>query len=250
MVERKDIFASEKIGKILSPAQKVIVFGVLATAILFFVYSFVFMTPFSDLYQLDGPFLFSRMINFGLIPIAKLPRKGNISAYVFSLASGDPVGMNMAWYTYFARNELQVFNHWIFNLGFFGLIAAFIPLIYGSQKRKIYYKTNLVVNPAVGVFNLYIGIHFLVQLIMNQQLVWSQDYHMINAYKTYLEDNTAKIVKNFYSAADSNAIFIIGYLLAICLIVFAIGMMLLTFVKYQYHKRQPQIDLSKVKINE
>jgi len=251
MISREQLFTSKKLGKSLSPAQKIIVFGVLITAILFFVYSFIFMTPFSDIYQIDGQFLFRSMIKFNLNPIPGLDPKGNISAYIYKLdGSGDIIGMNMAWFTYFSKHDLQTFNHWIFALGFFGLIAALIPFIYASQKRKIYYKTNLIVNPVVGTFNLYIGIHFLVQLIISQKLVWSQNYQIINAYKTYLEDTSATSIKTYFSQSDSNAVFIIGYIIAFALIVFAIGMILLTYAKYQYQKRQPQVDLSKVNIHE
>jgi len=252
MVSREGLLASPKLGKALRPAQKIIVFGGLITVILFFVYSFIFMTPFSDIYQFDGELYFNRIYKFGLTKemFEGLVDKGNVSPYVYYLRKGDIAGLNLGWFTYFTRHELQTFNHWIFIVGLFGLIAALIPLIYGSQKRKIYYKTNLIVNPIVGCFNLYMGIHFLVQLIMNQMLVWSQNYTVINAYSTFINNNNAKSIVYTYSAADSNAIFIIGYVIAFALIVFGVGYILLTFLKYQHQKRQPKVDLDKVTIHE
>jgi len=252
MISREELFTSPKLGKALRPAQKIIVFGVLITVILFFIYSFIFMTPFSDIYQIDGRLYFNKLANFGLTPadFEGLQYKGHVCPYVYYVMSGDKAGLNLAWFTYFTKNELQVFNRWIFIVGFIGLIAALIPFIYGSQKRKIYYKTNLIVNPVVGAFNLYMGIHFLVQLAINQKLVWSQNYKVINAYKTLIENPEATSIKTYYSASDSNGVFAIGYIIAIALIVFGIGYILLTYFKHEYQKRQPQVDLSKVQIHE
>lgn len=252
MISREEFFKSEKLGKAIRPCQKIFIFGGLAASILVLVYSFIFMTPFADLYQLDGFFLFEKMKNFNLFEsmYAGLQPKGLVNPFVYSLRNGNKVGMNLAYFTNFTRNELQGFNKWLFALGFFGIVASIVPLVYASQKRKIYYKTNLIVNPIVGTFNLYIGVHMLVQLIMNQVLVWSQDYHIINAYQTYIENNTATTVKIFFKKSDSTGIFVFGYIIAALVILIAIGTILLTKYKYEYQKRQPQIDISKVSIHE
>jgi len=250
MVERSEIFSNDKIGKILKPSQRIIIFGAIVASILLMIYSFIFMTPFADLYQIDGVFHFHKMSQFGLSMIEGLSPRGTVNPYVYGLTSGDIIGMNLAYFTDFTKVELQIFNKWMFALAFFGIIASLIPLIYGSQKRKIYYKTNLVVNPAVATFNLYIGIHMLVQLIMNQILVWNQNYEIINAYQTYIEDNTATQIKTFFRKSDSNGMFAFGYIIAFAIIAFAVLTIVLTVVKYKHQKKQPQIDLSKVKIHE
>lgn len=252
MVKRDEIFKSDKLGKILSPAQKVIIFGALIAAILVFVYSFIYMTPFSDLYQIDGPFLFQKMAPFGidkeLIDSFGFPKE----AYYFSpfFESEDPVGVNLAFFTSFTRHELQVTNHWLFAFGFFGLIASIIPLVYFSQKRKIYYKTNLVTIPVVAGFNLYIGVHMLIQLILNQMLVLSKtnEYILVNAYQSYLNGETT--LHEYFHTTDSIPIFVIGYVIAAAVIIFAISSVLLTIVKYKHQKNQKQVDLSKVVIHE
>lgn len=252
MPSRSDIFTSDKLGKILSPAQKIVIFGSLFAAILVFIYSFIYMTPFSDLYQIDGPFLYQKMarlhITKEMIDSLKLP----IEAYYFSPFSGENVGLNLAYFTSFTRTTLQSVNHWLFNLGFFGLIASIFPLIYLSQKRRVYYKTNLVVVPAVAAFNLYIGIHMLIQLISTQMLVLSKsnEYYLINAYQTYLNNSEATVVHEYFHTSDGNSIFIIGYIIAIAVIIFALASATLTFLKYKYQKKQKQVDLSKVVINE
>jgi len=237
-------------NKTLSIAQKVIIFGALFSAIFVFVYSFILMTPFTDLYQLDGGFLFTRMKQFGILP-AHL--EGLVDdAYFYSPVTGKKIGVNLAYFTSFTRNELQVFNHWIFALGFFGIIVSIIPIIYMSHKRKIYYKTNYIVIPAASTFNLYVGIHMLVQLIMNQTLVASKanNFTLLNAYQTYINDTDATTIIEHFKASDSNWVFAIGYIIAISVILFAIFGYVLTYVKYKYQKKQPVIDLSKVSINE
>ncbi|MCQ2795022.1 MAG: hypothetical protein MJ214_02270 [Bacilli bacterium] len=252
MEKRDEIFKSEKLGKILSPAQKVIIFGTLITAILVFVYSLVFMTPFSDIYQIDGGFLYQQMAQLGITKEVIATYKLSSEAFYVSPFTGKEIGLNLAYFTSFTRNELQVFNHWLFVFGFFGLLASLIPFIYFSQKRKIYYKTNLIVIPAVAGFNLYIGIHMLIQLIANHTSVLSKvdDYYLLSAYQTYINDSSAEAVHEYFRVTDSNPMFIIGYIIAAALILFAISSCLLTFFKYMHQKNQEQVDLSKVVIHE
>lgn len=245
---RKDFFTPERFGKILSPAQKVIIFGGLFSAILVFIYSFIFMTPFSDLYQIDGQFLFTRMINFGLTEEQYAGLE--IGAFYFSPMTGEKIGMNLAYFTSFTRNEFQVFNHWLFAFGVAGLLVSLLPFVYFSQKRKIYYKTNLVVNSAVGGFNLYIGIHMAIQLVINQKLFWGKDLTLINAYETYLNDNSATKIVDKFTHAGSNGVFIFGYFICLAVIAFAALTILLTVAKYLYQRKQPKVDLSKVVIHE
>lgn len=251
MVSREDTLKKDKLGKILTPAQKVIIFGTLIVSILVFLYSFILMTPFSDLYQIDGHFSFQSIVNFTQIDLEEIIAKYPEAIYV-SPITGQQYGIDLAYFTSFTRVELQAFNHWLFALGFFGIIASLVPLVYFSQKRKIYYKTNLIVVPAVATFNLYIGIHMLVQLITNHVLVLGKTdgYQLINAYQTHIDDPFATNIVERYHVTDANAIFIIGYVIAALVISFAIASILLTIFKYKHQKSQKQIDLSKVVINE
>lgn len=247
----RDLFSKDNIGKALPKLQKIIIFGCLFASIFVFIYSFILMTPFSDLYQVDCPFLFHDMARFNIVLPSNLP----VEAYCYSPSDpNNPIGVSLDFFTSFTRNQLQVFNHWLFNLGFFGIIASLLPLVYFSQKRKIYYKTNIIVNPLVASFELYIGIHMLVQLITNQSLVLSQGvgYQLVNAYQTYLNDKTgqASQITEYFRPTDGNVVFGIGYFVAIVVIVFAIANIALTIFKYRYQKSQPQIDLSKVEIHE
>ncbi|MCQ2792124.1 MAG: hypothetical protein MJ208_01225 [Bacilli bacterium] len=252
MARKESIFKSEKFGEKLSRSQKIVIIGALIVAILLFIYSFIFMTPFSDLYQIDGSFSYQRLAQLGIteqmIDGYNLPDE----AFYISPISGEEIGLNLAFFTSFTRHELQVFNHWLFIFGFFGLLVSLIPLVYFSQKRKIYYKTNFIVVPAVATFNLYIGIHMFVQLVLNHVMVLSKvtDYKLLSAYQTYINDSSATTIQEYYRVSDANPMFLIGYLVATLIIVFAIASYVLTFLKYKYQKNQEQIDLSKVVINE
>ena len=81
------------------------------------------MTPFSELYQIDCPFYFHNMFRFGIrkedLEAMQLP----VAAYYFSPSSGEQIGISLDYFTAFTRNQLQVFNHWLFAFGFFGIIA-------------------------------------------------------------------------------------------------------------------------------
>lgn len=254
MATRDDAFKSEQFGKKLSRAQKIIIIGALIAAILVFVYSFIFMTPFSDLYQIDGAFSYQRMAQLGItkeyIESFQFPKE----AYYYAPLHPEegPIGLNLAYFTSFTRNELQVFNHWLFSFGFFALLVSLVPFIYFSQKRRIYYKTNIIVVPVVAAFNLYVGIHMFVQLVFNQIaiLAKSQEYLLISAYQTYINDSSATKINEYFHVTDSNPMFVIGYIIAILVIAFAISSCILVALKYKYQKKQPSVDLSKVHINE
>lgn len=251
MARRDNTINQDKLGKILSPAQKIIIFGGLIAAILVLLYSFILMTPFSDLYQIDGHFSFQSIASFTQINLQEIINKYPDAIYV-SPITGQKYGIDLAYFTSFTRAEMQVFNHWLFTFGFFGIIASLIPLVYFSQKRKIYYKTNLIVIPVTAGFNLYIGIHMLIQLITNHVSVLSMadGYQIINAYQTHIDDPFATTIVEHYHTTDANPIFIIGYVIAAVVILFAISACLLTLVKYKHQKSQKQVDLSKVVIHE
>lgn len=252
MAERDSVFKSEKFGKKLSKAQKIIIIGALITAILLFIYSFIFMTPFFELYQIDGSFSYQRLAQLGItkdiIAEYNLPPE----AYYVSPFFGKEIGLNLAYFTSFTRHELQVFNHWLFIFGFISLLVSLVPLIYFSQKRKIYYKTNFIAIPAVATFNLYVGVHMLVQLIMNQTLILAKvnEYYLVSAYQTYINNSRATDVIEYYRVTDSNPMFIIGYIIAFFVIAFAIASCVLALFKYLRQKNQEKVDLSQVVINE
>lgn len=244
------MFNKDSVGNKLPRLQKIIIFGCLFASIFVFIYSFILMTPFSELYQIDCPFYFHDMIKFGItkasIDLLKLPSEA------YCTAGGG--GVNLDFFTSFTRNQLQVFNHWLFNLGFFGIIASLLPLVYFSQKRKIYYKTNFIVNPLVATFELYIGVHMFVQLVMNQSLVLSQGigYKLVNAYQTFINDKTGTVteITEYFKPTDANVIFGIGYFISIVVIIFAIANIVMTVNKYRYQKSLPKVDLSNVVIHE
>lgn len=240
--------------KQLTKAQKVIIIGALVSAILVFVYSFAFMTPFADLYRVDCPFLFQKLLHFGITEQQLEGLNLPDAAYYYSPFSEIPmrVGLNLAYFTSFTRNELQVTNHWLFNFGFFGLLVSLIPFVYFSQKRKVYYKSNFIVIPAVAAFNMYIGVHMFIQLVSNHMMVLSKGntYWLVNAYQTYLNDNAATEVVEYFHTSDGNVMFVIGYLIALAVMVFAILGCVIAFLKYRYQKKTPPVDLSQVHINE
>lgn len=248
MPTREEVYQGKQITKL----QKVAIIGTLVMAILLFVYSFIYMTPFSDLYQIDGPFLFQKMARFGITREVIDTYHLAEEAFYWSPFSGEEVGLNLAFFTSFTRHEFQATNHWLFNFGFFGLLVSLIPLVYFSQKRKVYYKSNFIVIPAVATFNIYIGVHMFIQLVSNHMLVLSKtdEFYLINAYQTYINDNEATDVIEYFHTGDGNVMFVIGYLIAIAIIVFAILGCIVAFLKYRYQKKTPPMDLSQVHINE
>lgn len=239
-------------GKQLTKIQKIAIIGTLVTAILLFVYSFIYMSPFSDLYQIDGPFLFQKMVNFDITSEVIDSYHLAPEAFYWSPFSGEKVGLNLAFFTSFTRHEFQATNHWLFSLGFFGLLASLVPFVYFSQKRKIYYKSNFIVIPAVATFNLYIGIHMFIQLVSNHALVLAKtdEFYLINAYQTYINDNSATKVVEYFHTSDGNFMFVVGYLIALAIMAFAILGCVVAFLKYRYQKKTPPVDFSQVHINE
>ncbi len=92
----------------------------------------------------------------------------------------------------------------------------------------------------------------LIQLIANHTSVLSKvdDYYLLSAYQTYINDSGATEVHEYFHVTDSNPMFIIGYVIAGAVILFAVSSCLLTLFKYLHQKNQKQVDLSKVVIHE
>ena len=123
--------------------QKPLLITVFVLAILFFVYSLIFMTPFYEIYLYhNGIFTKSNLAKFGI----------NYKDYAeecWIIRNGNFAGLNMANFSSFTNGEnMQAFNHWMFNFGFIGIFVSCLLFISRSTKRKTYYLFNYKIGRA------------------------------------------------------------------------------------------------------
>lgn len=223
--------------------QKPLLITVFVLAILFFVYSLIFMTPFYEIYLYhNGIFTKSNLAKFGI----------NYKDYAeecWIIRNGNFAGLNMANFSSFTNGEnMQAFNHWMFNFGFIGIVVSCLLFISRSTKRKTYYLFNYIINAIVSCFGLYVGLSLLIQLTNWQAVTNNVDFYILNAY--YSSSNSLTEVANYYSPSTFSWVFTSGYILSVIIIIANVSLLGFTGSKFAHSLKHKPIDVSGVKIYE
>lgn len=241
----KDQNTSKNLNYYLVKFQKPIVFALFFVMILAFVYSLIFMSPFYDIYILNGRLSFTNADFYG-IDYSMFDKVKDVDA--FSWRNGKPFGLNMEYFVSFTRNELQVFNQWIFNTSFIGILISLLLFVYFSQKRKRYYLTNFISFLIVLAFDFYLGFSLLVKTSEAQLITGQARYDIINASQSVI--NLDDTLVTYYSAETFNWIFTVGYALAGVIICVALIGLVLLVLKFISQRKEKAIDTSEVVIHE
>ena len=241
----KDQNTSKNLNYYLVKFQKPVVFALFFVMILAFVYSLIFMSPFYDIYILNGRLSFTNADFYG-IDYSMFDRVKDVDA--FSWRNGKPFGLNMEYFVSFTRNELQVFNQWIFNTSFIGILISLLLFVYFSQKRKRYYLTNFISFLIVLAFDFYLGFSLLVKTSEAQLITGQARYDIINASQSVI--NLDDTLVTYYSAETFNWIFTVGYALAGVIICVALIGLVLLVLKFISQRKEKAIDTSEVVIHE
>lgn len=238
------------VGRIMQITQKVAILTLFFSMIFMILYSLIFMTPFYNIYKLDQPFLFKNMTQFGdLADRYKETYKDVTEAFTFNAVTGNMNGVSLKYFTDYTRKDgIQVYNHWLFNFGVIGLLVSILPFVFFSQKRKRYYVSNYIVIGISSVFNLYVGLSILINGAVWRQYVAGQNFEIINAYTSYLNEQTSII--EYYSMDKLTWIFDLGVVVGVVIIASAIFSVAMAVCKFLYQRKMPKIDFSEVKINE
>ena len=100
--------------------QRPLMTGLLVAVLVLLVYSFLFMTPFYDMYILDGRFLNSNLEKWG-IDYTTLPE----GSYLYKGDTGRVIGISVTYFTRFTREGyLQSFNHLLFTFAIIGILLV------------------------------------------------------------------------------------------------------------------------------
>lgn len=246
----KEISHHKDIRKIMQKLQKPIIFTLFFLTIALFAYSLIFMTPFYQLYKIDGQFLNAGLKNYGLVI-------GDYADEALYKRNSTVLGLNMAYFTNFTRQAggLQDFNHLLFSLGFFGIIIGLCLFLFNGQKRKIYYLSNYITIGASSAYSIGVGSYVLFTLIGWQQyMATNVDYKTINAFKSYQDlvtDSSGNpLVKEYFKTSSFNYMFIIGYIISALMIIAGICAICYIVYKIMDQKKHPGLDLSGVNIDE
>ncbi|MBQ4060917.1 MAG: hypothetical protein IJD46_02700 [Bacilli bacterium] len=241
----KDQNTSKNLNYYLVKFQKPVVFALFFVMILAFVYSLIFMSPFYDIYILNGRLSFTNADFYG-IDYSMFDQVKDVNA--FSWRNGKPFGLNMEYFVSFTRNELQAFNQWIFNTSFIGILISLLLFVYFSQKRKRYYLTNFISFLIVLAFDFYLGFSLLLKTGEAQLITGQARYDIINASQSVI--NLDETLVNYYSAETFNWIFTVGYILAGVIIGIAVIGLVLLVLKFISQRKEKAIDTSEVVIHE
>ena len=236
---------SKNLNHYLVKFQKPLVFALFFVMILLFAYSLIFMSPFYDVYILNGRLSLTNANKFG-IDYSMYDQVTNVDA--FSWRNGKVFGLNMEYFVSFTRNELQVFNRWLFNIGFIGILVSLLLFVYFSQKRKRYYVTNFVSFLAVLAFDFYAGFSLLLKTKEAETIAASARFDIINAAQSVI--NLDDTLVTYYSMDTFKWIFDLGYLLAAVVILIAILGVVLLVLKFISQTKEKAIDTSEVIIHE
>ena len=236
-IQRKDL------NKVLVKLQKPVILFMFAVMILMFVYSFVFMTPFYNLMLIDGNLPKRAFDTYGIVA-------DNYPKEYFNKAGG----LNLSYFIVIFRPlvdgdkpAMQVFNHWIFNWSFFGILVACLLFVFFSQKRKRYQASNFIVCLITIAFEFYVGFTLLSKLSYHQGLVEQLDYDVINAFTAYRTTTGTPAV---YEFENFSWIFTVGKVVALVVVLAAIVGSALLVAKALYQIKNKPIDISEVNINE
>jgi predicted membrane protein len=203
------------------------------------------MSPFYDIYILNGRLSFTNADFYG-IDYSMFDQVRDVNA--FSWRNGKPFGLNMEYFVSFTRNELQVFNQWIFNTSFIGILISLLLFVYFSQKRKRYYLTNFISFLIVLAFDFYLGFSLLFKTGEAQLITGQARYDIINASQSVI--NLDETLVNYYSAETFNWIFTVGYILAGVIIGVAVIGLVLLVLKFISQRKEKAVDTSEVVIHE
>lgn len=250
----KDQKTSKNLNYYLVKIQKPLVLSLFAIMVIAFVYALIYMTPFFDIYQLetyikkaDAEFY---GVDFSIFENNEIYK----SALQYNLSGTKVVGINTGFFIEFTRKDLQSFNHWMFNTGFIGICVSLLLFVYFSQKRKRYYITNFVSFLAVLGFDFYVGFSLLLKTINCQNVVAGARFDILNIAMTLsLNNDTSSIpevVGNHFSAASLNWVFVIGYIIAIAIILLSLIGLVFLALKFVHQLKEKEIDTSEVVINE
>lgn len=223
-------------GDILMKIQKPVVFLCLGVFIALFVYALIFFTPFNQLYSSCDALWASgggrgggtpNWTNAG-IDYTTLPEV----VWVYNDAGTKVVNLNMTYYVrylgkyaIYGNESIQSLNHQLFTWGLVGILVSLLLLIYRDGIRKNYYITNHVVNGAWSIFALSMAITLFVNLSYWQVKIHSMDIEMINKFRNF----------NNLEAFDLNSlnwIFVVGYVIAVFMIIASISLISLSICKY------------------
>ncbi|MGM9858745.1 MAG: hypothetical protein ACI311_05830 [Bacilli bacterium] len=228
----------------LCKLQRPLMLGLLFVAVALLIYSFIFMSPFYDMYILDGRFLLSNLENWG-IDYTTLPEE----SYLYKGDSTKVIGISITYFTNFTREGgMQAFNHAIFTLGIIGILLVGVLYIYRSQLRKRYYATNFVVIGIVCAFFLGTSIYMLIELLHWFSYVKDINYEIINYY--YCDMYLLTEYTEVFSAATSKWVFVVGFVLTGIIILSVILTVVFTAIKARTQKLAGKIDTSGVVIND
>ena len=251
----KDQKTSKNLNYYLVKIQKPLVLSLFLIMVVAFVYSLVYMTPFYGIYEMEGkPIEKEYLEHYGVVFSVFENDPAYQKALQYNLLGTKVIGLNTSFFIDFTHSDLQSFNHWMFNMGFIGICISLLLFVYFSQKRKRYYITNFISFLIVLCFDFYVGISLLIKTINCQQIVSNARFDIINIAQTLrLNNDTTSIpekVTEYFSAASTNWIFILGYVIAAIIIILSICGVLFLASKFNYQRKQKEIDTSEVVINE
>ena len=223
-------------GEILMKIQKPVVFLCLGVFIALFVYALVFFTPFNSLYSSCDALWASgggrgggtpNWTNAG-IDYTTLPEV----VWVYNDAGTKVVSLNMTYYVRYlgkyatyGNESIQSFNHQLFTWGLVGILVSFLLFIYRDGIRKNYYVTNHVVNGAWSIFTLSMAITLIVNVSYWQAKIHTMDIEMINKFRVFME-------KTEFDLNSLDWIFVVGYVIAIFMIIASISLVALSICKF------------------
>ena len=224
--------------------QRPLMTGLLVAVLVLLVYSFLFMTPFYDMYILDGRFLNSNLEKWG-IDYTTLPE----GSYLYKGDTGRVIGISVTYFTRFTREGyLQSFNHLLFTFAIIGILLVGALFIYRSQLRKRYYKTNFVVlGINVGYLVAISGV-ILFNLIKWHLHMQTVNFEIINYY--YCDLYILPEYTEIFSASGCNWIFILGYVVVGLILTLSVLTTVFTLIKAKAQREAGPIDTSGVIINE
>jgi len=221
--------------------QKILVFSILFSAIALFVYSLLFMTPFYEIYKMNGELPINRLTDIYHVDYNQFDPGGFIyKVNALTGETGEIKSLDMKYYVSYAY-DVQPFNRMLFIFGIVAIVVSGILFIYRSQLRKKYYITNLVANSVVGVFNISIAAYLISQLTIWNSKLKDLEYELINIYYDYttkleLDGTYTKV----FSEGTFQWVFILGYIIIGIMLLASLTMIIYSFVKFFKQKKETQ----------
>lgn len=120
----------------------------------------------------------------------------------------------------------QTFNKLLFNLSFFGLVLAAIPLLFDNQKRKNFYLSNIVFGIVGPVYSIGVAVFLFIQSIHFKALYMQVDFTFI------------AIIQGVEEMEPNPAVFNTGMILAVLIVLIACATIITSILKYQETSRR------------